>query len=334
MTCKTTYRLAAIITAGMLMLTGCSSDNDPISFTGYAMGTVVSETLYTDSDDISTEIERAIASVENTYLSRKIDKSEISKINSKASLSPVEMTDTLSEYMDTLLEVSRDSGGAFDPSVGALSALWDFDNDSEIIPSEDDISKCLSYGSYKDIQLSGSSISLPPGLKLDLGAAGKGIALDTAESILSSDKNVSGAVISVGESSILTYGRKPDGSDWQIAIRDPRDKESTIGTLILSGTNCIGTSGDYQKYFEKNGRRYHHILDPSTGYPAESGVISVTVICNSGIICDALSTACFVLGADEGMKLAEKYGAEAIFVKDDQSIVMTKGAEKLWQSAS
>ena len=81
-------------------------------------------------------------------------------------------------------------------------------------------------------------------------------------------------------------------------------------------------------------RQYHQILDPSTGYPEESGVISVTVICNSGIICDALSTACFVLGAAEGMKLAEKYGAEAIFVKDDQSIVMTKGAEKLWQSSS
>lgn len=334
MTRKKTYRLAAIIAAGMLLLSGCSAGDEPISFTGYAMGTVVSETLYTDGEDITTEIEREIASVENTYLSRKIAKSEISVINSKASAAPVEMTDTLAEYMDTLLEISRDSGGAFDPSVGALSALWDFDSDSENVPSDDDIKKCLSYGSYADINLSGKSISLPPGLELDLGAAGKGIALDVAESILSSDKEVSGAVISVGESSILTYGNKPDGSDWQIAIRDPRDKENTIGTLVLSGTNCIGTSGDYQKYFEKNGRRYHHILDPSTGYPAESGVISVTVVCKSGIICDALSTACFVLGADEGMKLAEKYGAEAIFVKDDESIAMTKGAGKLWQSAS
>ena len=334
MTCKKIYRLAAILAAGTLLFSSCSSENEPISFTGYAMGTVVSETLYTDGEDISTDIEREIASIENTYLSRKIAKSEVSTINNKASASTVEMTDTMADWMETLLEISRESGGAFDPSVGALSSLWDFDSDSKKVPSDDAISKCLSFGSYENVQISGRSIALPPGLELDLGAAGKGIALDAAESILSSDKDVKGAVISVGESSILTYGSKPDGSDWQIAIRDPRDKESTIGTLILSGTNCIGTSGDYQKYFEKNGRRYHHILDPSTGYPAESGVISVTVICDSGIICDALSTACFVLGADEGMKLAEKYGAEAIFVKDDKSIVMTKGAEKLWQSAS
>lgn len=324
--------LALGLSAALCMgaMTSCSSGSDPIRFTGYAMGTVVNETLYTDGDDITTKIEAAIASLENTYLSNKVNKAEISVINANAGNGESSLSSELSGYLNTLLEVCENSGGAFDPSIGALSTLWDFDNDIEKVPADSDIKSLLAGTGYQKISITDSGITIPSGMKLDLGAAGKGIALDVAASMLADDPSVKGAVISVGESSILTYGENPNRDYWEIELRDPRDKEATIGSIKVSGTKYIGTSGDYQKYFEKDGVRYHHILDPSTGYPADTDVASVTIIADSGILCDALSTACFVLGTDEGMKLAEQYGVEAVFIDKDKNISMTSGAKELW----
>lgn len=322
--------VAAILSASLLAACGAP---EPISFTGYAMGTVVSETLYTKGDDVSTDIETAIKTLENDHLSNKVSRAEIYKINEKAGQGSVVMSDELHEYMNTLLDVSAKSAGAFDPTVGALSKLWDFDDDAHKVPVDDRIQSCLSKGNYTNIQIDGNSISLPEGLQLDLGAAGKGIALDTARGILEKADGLEGAVISVGESSILTYGSKPDGGKWEIGIRDPRDKEQLTGSVMLDGTNCVGTSGDYQKYFIKDGTRYHHILDPKTGYPARSDVMSVTIVCDSGIMCDALTTACFVLGTEKGKALAEEYGAAAIFINADREVIMTDNAKKIWKDA-
>lgn len=317
-------------------LTACSKV-EPTSFTGYAMGTVINETIYSDNDGNSTamDIEKAIADAENTYLSAKISKSELSQINNNAANNAVKMSSTLSGYIHTLFDISKSSDGAFDPTVGKLSSLWDFDSGSEKIPNDSDIQSCLNAGNYQNVSIVNDMITLPDGMKLDLGAAGKGIALDISKEILDKDSQVTGAVISVGESSILTYGDNPNDKDnkWKIDLRNPRDKESIIGSLILDGTNYIATSGDYQKYFEKNGKRYHHILDPKTGYPAKSDIISVTVIAKDGISSDALSTACFVLGEVKGIELLEKYGAEAVIIDSNLNITTTKGAEKIWVAA-
>lgn len=328
--------MAAIVIACSLAACG---NAEPIRFTGYAMGTVINETIFTDGDngdEITMNIEKAIAKEENTYLSAKLEKSELSQINSNASAAPVKMSDTLSEYVNTLLDISVASGGAFDPSVGELSSLWDFDSGSQKVPKDSDIKECLAAGNFENIHVSGDTISLPSGMKLDLGAAGKGIALDTAKEILDKDNQVTGAVISVGESSVLTYGDNPNDKNnkWKIDIRNPRDKDSIIGSLMLDGTSYISTSGDYQKFFEKNGKRYHHILDPKTGYPAESDIISVTVIAKDGISSDALSTACFVLGKEKGMQLLEKNGAEAVIIDSDLNITTTRGAGDIWKAAN
>jgi thiamine biosynthesis lipoprotein len=136
---------------------------------------------------------------------------------------------------------------------------------------------------------------------------------------------VSGAVISVG-GSIVTYGQKDDGSDWSVAIAGPRSEEGDyLGILSVSGDKFVSTSGDYEKYFIKDGKRYHHILDPDTGYPAESGLISTTVLCDSGLLSDGLSTACFVLGAEKALDLLEEYGAEGILVDEEKNIYLTDG---------
>ena len=135
---------------------------------------------------------------------------------------------------------------------------------------------------------------------------------------------MSGGVISAG-SSILTFGTKPDGSKFRVALRDPRGgQDDRIGIITATDTS-ISTSGDYEKYFEEDGVRYHHILDARTGYPADSGLISVTIVSDSGLLSDGLSTACFVLGKEKGEKLLETYGAEGVFIDQNKKVTVTKG---------
>ena len=172
---------------------------------------------------------------------------------------------------------------------------------------------------------------IPEGFKIDLGAVGKGIGCDISKEIL--DKNdVDGAVISVG-GSILVYGQKPDKSPWKIAITDPRgeDESLILGGLTIDKDCYISTSGDYEKYIMKDGVRYHHILDPSTGYPADSGLISVTIVCDNGLLSDGLSTACFILGLEKSQSLLEKYNAEAVFVDKDKNVYMTDGMKDMFE---
>lgn len=170
-----------------------------------------------------------------------------------------------------------------------------------------------------------SSIYIEDQCTLDLGAVGKGIACDVAQNYLKQQKEVSGAVIAVG-GSILLYGSKVDGTNWNVAVQNPRGKDGeAMGVLSLSGTTNVSTSGDYEKYFMQNGKRYHHILDPSTGYPAESSLISVTVVSDNGLLSDGLSTACFVLGKEKGERLLETYGAEGVFIDQNKKVTVTKG---------
>ncbi len=170
-----------------------------------------------------------------------------------------------------------------------------------------------------------SSIYIEDQCTIDLGAVGKGIACDVAQNYLKKQKEVSGAVIAVG-GSILLYGTKTDGTNWNVAVQNPRGQDGeAMGVLSLSGTTNVSTSGDYEKYFMQDGKRYHHILDPSTGYPAESGLISVTVVSDNGLLSDGLSTACFVLGKEKGQKLLKTYGAEGIFIDQNKKVTVTKG---------
>ena len=128
----------------------------------------------------------------------------------------------------------------------------------------------------------------------------------------------------------MTYGEKPEGGGWRVAVMDPFDTSAYVGILTLDGGWCVSTSGDYQRFVEAEGVRYHHSYDPSSGYPAQSGVAGVTILSHSGLESDALSTACFILGVEAGLELAERYGAEALFVEKDGRVTMTAGMEQYW----
>ncbi|MCI8647272.1 MAG: FAD:protein FMN transferase [Firmicutes bacterium] len=308
-----------------------NADIQTYRYTGFAMGTAVMETIYSSGADPTTDVESCLKEVEEKWISWKSEGSEIAALNKNAGKKAQTVSDATADCLSRVLAIAKDSRGAFDPTIGQLTRLWDLDNGSQVVPEEKKIKELLKSVGYEGISVEGNKVSLETGTSIDLGAAGKGMGCDEVKKLLSQDPDISGAVITIGGSSIMTYGSKPDGSPWSVALTDPRDTADYLGTLTVTGEQYISTSGDYEKFFMKDGIRYHHILDPGTGSPSRSGLISTTIICDKGLESDALATACFVLGKEKGMALAEAYDAEAVFVDEDKQVYMTKGASELFE---
>lgn len=323
-----------IITASLL----CTSQTvfgapevNTYSKTDFAMDTVVSETLYTTGEDITADVITALKDVETNLISWTEEGSQIYKINQNAG-NTTTVSDETADYLKQVLDLCEASGGAMDPTMGKVIRLWDIDGENPHVPAEDDLKSLLADVGYDKVILNGNDVTMPEGVTLDLGAAGKGIGCDAAKKILDADKDVSGMILNLGGSSVMSYGSKPDGSAWQVAVTDPRDTEGDyLGVVTLNGTEFLSTSGDYEKYFIEDGIRYHHILDPSTGYPARSGLTSVTVVCDDGLNADGLSTACFVLGKDKAEELLKKYNADGLFVDDSGHVWLTEGMKERFQ---
>lgn len=382
-------QILSIIMAGCLILsmTACSSDKGNMkpafeqttadasietsspqeySKTDFVMSTVLSEKIY-GTKDVTQDIKEELDKLEKDQLSWREDHSVVSKINADAQKGiKTKLDSDMTSWVEDSLELAKRSNGAFDPTIGRLTRLWNIEGDNPKVPSKQEIKNTLEDTGYTKIHLekvesqntantkknvdkdikdntaknkeisedtsqntntneSVSSIYIGDKCTLDLGAVGKGIACGVVQDYLKKQKEVSGAVIAVG-GSILLYGSKADGSDWNVAVQNPRGQDGeAMGVLSLSGTTNVSTSGDYEKYFMQDGKRYHHILDPSTGYPADSGLISVTIVSDSGLLSDGLSTACFVLGKERGQKLLETYGAEGIFIDQNKKVTVTKG---------
>lgn len=282
----------------------------------FAMDTFVSAKVKGfAAKDAAGGISTLVRELDSKQLSRYTSGSEISRINSEAE---TVLGDEMRDYITELLEVGKMSGGKFDIALGAVSDLWSF-NDSPRVPSTDKLTEALSRSGSDKLSLSGNTLTRADGCIIDLGSAGKGIALDKVKSYLS-DKKISSAVVSVG-GSVLLYGK----GSFNVGVRDPWGEAGRSVMTVKLGAGCVSTSGSYERCFEQGGKRYHHILDPDTGLPVENGLVSVTVISDSGLLSDALSTACFVLGAEGGAKLAAKYGCEAIFITEDKKVICTDG---------
>lgn len=282
----------------------------------FAMNTFVSAKVKGfAAKDAAGGISTLVRELDSKQLSRYTSGSEISRINSEAE---TVLSDEMRDYITELLEVDKMSGGKFDIALGAVSDLWSF-NDSPRVPSTEELTEALSRSGSDKLSLSGNTLTRADGCIIDLGSAGKGIALDKVKSYLS-DKKISSAVVSVG-GSVLLYGK----GSFNVGVRDPWGEAGRSVMTVKLGAGCVSTSGSYERCFEQGGKRYHHILDPDTGLPVENGLVSVTVISDSGLLSDALSTACFVLGAEGGAKLAAKYGCEAIFITEDKKVICTDG---------
>lgn len=306
------------------------TQDDSESITDTAMGTDCSVKVF-GAKGTAKNIMEMLSDIENKYLSWRVDGSDIANINENASetesVTPSEWT---YDYLKKIVELAQKSNGAFDPTLGLLSQLWNLGTANPYIPQKSEVTELLSKTGWKNIRLDDGEVLLKDGVQIDLGAVGKGIGCDEALKLLE-ENDASAAVVSVG-GSILTYGEKPDGNPWKVGIANPRneDGESYLGALTIEGTKSISTSGDYEKYVIEDGVRYHHILDPKTGYPADSGLISVTIVCDEGWLSDGLSTACFVLGYDDSLSLLEEYDAEAIFVTEDKEVLVTDGLKDIF----
>lgn len=331
---KKAFLAAAVFTGTTMVIPSmclAASDKDIQTYTDtdFAMDTVVSETLYTTGDDINSKLTSVLTDVETNLLSWTNEDSQIYKVNASDG-KDTEISGELSGYLERILKIARDSDGAFDPTIGKLIRLWDIGGEDQRIPGEDEIRNVLKDSGYEKVSLAGNNISMDEGCSLDLGAAGKGIGCDAVLEYLETQKDVTAALINLGGSSVMTYGNKPDGSSWNVAVTDPRaeNDDEYLGVVAINGTEFLSTSGDYEKYFIEDGVRYHHIMDPSTGYPAKSGVAGVTVVCDTGLEADALSTACFVLGVEKGSELLKKYSADGLFVDEDHHVYLTDGMKE------
>ena len=230
-----------------------------------------------------------------------------------------------------LARLNETGGGAYDPALGALSEAWGFSTGAYRVPEPDALAEAMQSSGAGLVQLDGISVTLTNGAQLDLGGIAKGYAAGRVRTILR-EAGVTSAIISLG-GNVAAVGKKPDGSAWTVGLQDPDRPEAYFGTVSIEDA-CVVTSGAYQRYFEENGVCYHHILDPHTGCPAESGVKSVSVVAQDDTLADALSTALFVMGLDAGAELWNSSGLsfEAVFVTDDNTVWITPGLAGRYRS--
>lgn len=295
------------------------SGSKTISDSYIAMGTLTSTSVKgKNSASASQEIKESIEGIESSCLSWRIDGSDVNRINSSAGKFVSVSVDT-ADWISQCIDICDKSGGAFDITVGKLTRLWDFDSESNTVPEEDKIKECVDSTDYTSVFFNETAVKIDGAQLLDLGAVGKGIACDSAFEILEKNK-IKSAVISVG-GSILAYGK-----DTKVGIANPDNDKEYIGILNVKN-KFISTSGDYERFFEKDSKIYHHILNPDTGYPAENDLRSVTVIADSGLQSDALSTACFVLGYKSALGLLKQYNAQAVFIFKDKTVEVTDGIQ-------
>ena len=313
---------AAAVLLGAALWLNLRAGGSGTTLTTYAMGSYIQQTVYgAGAEEAARQASSAVTELEN-LISWRVEDSDIATLNQEAGGEFQDIDPQTWDILNTALQVCQASGGAFDITIAPISWLWDFDENPRL-PQAETIEALLPAVNYEDVSLleDGTAALQTHSTALDLGAVGKGAACDAAVAAYE-ESGVNRAVVSVG-GSVGVYGEKPGGQPWTIALRDP-DTEGSLGTLSLA-SGFLSTSGSYEKQFTEDGVTYHHLLDPDTGYPAESGLLSVTVWSGSGTLSDALSTACFVLGLEDSLPVLEQFDSEAVFITEDHQIYVTEG---------
>lgn len=300
--------------------------------TGFFFDTVIQITVYEMARDADVSVDEALehcmdmAARYEALLSATREGSDVWRIN-HSSGEPVTVDPETYELIEKALHYSEISGGLFDPAIGALSSLWDFSGGSDEVPDTADISRCLEHIDPGNIVLAGDKNAIyikDPDVYIDLGGIAKGYIADRMKESLEEDR-VRSAIINLG-GNVLTIGEKPDGSAFNVGIRKPFGAANETSSVIEVRGRSVVTSGIYERYFRKDGVLYHHILDPRTGYPADTGLYSVTIVSDSSVDGDAFSTICLLMGKDPGTELVESSpGIEAMFITSDQNIYTTSG---------
>ena len=264
----------------------------------------------------------------DNLLSKTAPVSDVWKINQSHG-TPTEISEHTVKILKLALEMYDVSGGLFNIAMGPVIALWNFSNGKKEIPTQEALEKALGNIDCKQIRLSGCSVMVPGGMKIDLGGIAKGYIADRIAEYLR-ENSVQSALVNLG-GNIITIGQKPDGTPWKIGLQVPtteRKHRDKFWSAIECTNESVVTSGSYERGFYKDNRWYHHIIDPNTGMPSDNNVLSVTVCSPSSFLADALTTPLFLLGESEGMDLADQYGVGAAYYLRDNRVVISAGMNK------
>ncbi len=323
-----------------IIFMSCTKNESTYKESRVLMDTYCTITVVASSSDKAAEsINAGFAEIEKLdgLLNFFSDESEVAAINKASKDSPARVSSETLEMLEMALNISKATSGAFDPTVAPLMGLWKFPKNrtDHDIPSDISVNNARALVDFRKIVINSETFEVyldMKGMKIDLGGIAKGYAADKAVDALRKN-GIKAALVAVA-GDIRGYGFSKIGKSWKVGIQNPRpmyesDKpwEEVMATLNLED-KAISTSGDYQRYFIKEGKRYHHIIDPETGYPAETDLISASVIAPEGYISDGVSTAVFVLGVENGMKLLESMkvmGVEGVLVDREKRVIVTEG---------
>lgn len=320
-------RYSFIIFIVLALSAGCGSSVSSVSRT--LLGTVVTVTLDADSGEKAELFSAAFSEIEKIQKEFSLydPDSEVSIVNRDAVFKPVRVSDDVFYIFMKSHEVSYNTAGAFDITWASAGRLWDFSDPEKFTPPDEArVKSVLPLISYKNLELdpaAGTVRILKNGTKIGLGGIVKGFATARAAAVLRS-RNVRGAIVACA-GDIQVIGTN-NGRPWRAGIQDPRGA-GVIGSLEMHDGDAVSTSGDYERFRIVNGRRYHHIIDPSTGYPADSGLISVSVFSKDPVICDAYSTAFFILGLEDTkrvMTLTAMKGVSVVLVSKDMKVYVSE----------
>lgn len=313
-----------------LLVSGCShvpSSAKEISRSGFFFDTLIDITIYGTDDKSLLDDSFDLCRKYESLLSMTVYSSDIARINS-AGTNPVHISQETMDLLDAAIEYNKLSDGRLDIAIGNLSSIWTQSRNDGHLPDSELIRDALPHAGLDKITVDKDMMCVyksDPETALDLGSLGKGYVADRLKEMLVS-RGVTSAIISLG-GNIVTIGKKPDGRAFHIGIKKPFSQDNEVAEEVSVWDKSVVTSGVYERYLSVDNRIYHHVLDPKTGYPADTDLMSATIICDSSLEADALSTICLIYGLDDAMQLINKTsGAEAVFITWDNQLHYTGGA--------
>lgn len=309
----------------LLLLAGCRKETMPPQ-TQLHLGTVCSINLYDDGTvELYSRMFQRLKEIEQVF-SVNLAASDLSQVNQAAGIASVAVPDEMILVLQEALDIAEETGGAFDPTIGPLVKLWGIGSDNSQVPSQEAIHKAMALVDYRLVEIDPQlgTVYLPKqGMALDLGGIAKGYAADQLV-VMAQEAGVERAIIDLG-GNIYAYGTKADGSTWRVGVKDPASPAGNPALALAVKNRSVVTSGMYERFFEQEGIRYHHILNPATGFPVWNDIQSVTIVSESSLLADALSTSVFVLGREKGLRLLESQDAEGVIIGEDDLVYTTSG---------
>lgn len=321
--------IAAAFAAGILLLAGGCAQQAPVIGTAFVMDTILEYKLFgAGAKQAGEEIERALADFEARVSLYQKD-SEISRLNDAAGSHSVALSPDVYELLSLCVRYGEESEGVFDVTVAPLALAWDITSEQPRVPSRQEIDQLLPLVNYRDIQLDEkkqSAMLTREGQMIDLGGIAKGYACTIARRA-ANEHGVKKGYISIG-GNLMVMGKKSLTEQFLFGVRDPRGSANDFMGVISLPEETMATSGDYERYFEQDGVRYHHILDPATGFPAQSDLLSVSVISPDGAYADFMSTFLFIKGRDYALSRIDSLDCGIILIDRDFNVSVSARLKK------